>query len=209
VRFSGWRKIWQRMSADRPAGRKEQAVPDPATQKIAYLGYTGPIDSNGATRIASTINWAVNEQYECVYLCFNSPGGYVGDGIYLYHHIRALPVEVVMHNTGTVASIAATLFAAGHRRFCAPHSIFMMHPITVGGTDSMASEPLQAALDAALKDEVRTESILRERTRIPQEILTARRSRDIYLTADKALEYGLVDEIREFTLPAGNKIFQI
>jgi len=85
----------------------------------------------------------------------------------------------------------------------------MMHPVTVGSAGSMASEPLQAALDAALKDEARTEAILRERTRIPADFLAARRTKDIYLTAQQALEFGLVDEICEFTLPAGNKIFQI
>jgi ATP-dependent Clp protease, protease subunit len=184
-------------------------MPDLAWSKIAYLGYTGLIDSAGASRIAAMLNSAVNDEYDCAYLCFSSSGGYIADGIFLYHHLRSLPIQVTIHNTGTVASIATTLFVAGQRRLCAPHSIFMMHPVTVGAGGNMASEPLQAALDAALKDETRTEAILRERTRIPADLLAARRTKDIYLTAEKALEYGLVDEICEFTLPPGNKIFQI
>jgi ATP-dependent Clp protease, protease subunit len=52
----------------------------------------------------------------------------------------------------------------------------------------MASAPLQAALDLALRDEERTENILRERTRIPEDILTARRTRDVYLSAQDALD---------------------
>ena len=106
--------------------------------------------SAGATRIAAMLNTAVNDQYDSAYLCFSSLGGYVADGIFLYHHLRSLPMHVVIHNTGTVASIATTLFVAGHRRLCAPHSIFMMHPVTVGSGGNMASAPLQAALDAAL-----------------------------------------------------------
>lgn len=184
-------------------------MPDLAGIKIAYLGYCGLIDSAGVTRIAGVLNTAVNDQYDRVYLCLSSNGGYVGDGIFLYNHIRSLPIPVTIHNTGTVASIAATLFVAGERRLCTQHSIFMMHPVQVGSNGSMASEPLQAALDAALKDETRTESILRDRARIPAEILSARRSRDIYLTATQALDYGLVHEITDFSLPAGNKIFQI
>jgi ATP-dependent Clp protease protease subunit len=184
-------------------------MPDLAGPKIAYLGYCGLIDSAGVTRIAGAINTAVNGQYDSVYLCLSSNGGYVGDGIYLYHHLRSLPIPVTVHNTGTVASIAATLFVAGQRRLCAPHSIFMVHPVTVGGNGSMASAPLQAALDAALRDETRTESILRERTRIPEDILAARRTRDVYITAQEALQWGLVDEIGEFTLPTGNQVFQI
>ena len=184
-------------------------MPDLAGPKVAYFGYCGLIDSAGVTRIAGALNTAVNQQYDSAYLCMSSNGGYVGDGIYLYHHLRSLPIPVTMHNTGTVASIAATLFVAGRRRLGAPHSIFMMHPVTVGGNGSMASAPLQAALDSALRDEARTESILRERARIPEDILAARRVRDVYVTATEALDYGLIHEIGEFTLPPGNQIFQI
>ena len=67
-------------------------MPDLAGMKVAYLGFCGLIDSNGATRLATTINTAVNEGYDSVHLCFSSPGGYVGDGIFLYHHIRSLPI---------------------------------------------------------------------------------------------------------------------
>ncbi len=184
-------------------------MPDLAGAKIAYFGYCGLIDSAGATRIASNINAAVNEQFDSVHLCFSSIGGYVADGIYLYHYLRGLPISVTIHNNGTVASIAATLFVAGERRLCCPHAIFMMHPIAVPSNGSMASDLLRAALDAAQRDEARTESILRERASIPDDILGGRRTREVYLTAQEALSYGLVHEIANFTLPPGNKIFQI
>ncbi|MGH7189861.1 MAG: hypothetical protein ACREF0_11875, partial [Acetobacteraceae bacterium] len=77
----------------------------------------------------------------------------------------------------------------------------LLHPI--------ALELLRAALDAAQRDEARTESILRERASIPDDILGGRRTREVYLTAQEALSYGLVHEIANFTLPPGNKIFQI
>lgn len=184
-------------------------MPDLAGAKIAYFGYCGPIDSAGATRIASSINAAVNEQFDSVHLCFSSVGGYVADGIYLYHYLRGLPISVTLHNTGTVASIATTLFVAGERRLCCHHAIFMMHPITMPANGSMASELLRTALDAAQRDEARTESILWERASIPEDILDNRRTREVYLTAQDALKYGLVHEIVDFALPPGNKIFQI
>jgi ATP-dependent Clp protease protease subunit len=185
-------------------------MPDLAGPKIAYYGYCGLIDSAGVTRIAQAINAAVNQQYDRVYLCFTSIGGYVGDGIYLYHHLRSLPVPVTMHNTGTVASIATTLFVAGEKRSCSPNAIFMIHPVAVGTkVQSLSSAPLVTALQAALADEERTDAILRERTKIPADVLDARRKGDIYIAAQKALEYGLVDEIGDFSLPPGNKIFQI
>ena len=185
-------------------------MPDLAGLKVAYLGYCGVIDSAGVTRIAQAINAAVNQQYDCVYLCFTSIGGYVGDGIYLYHHIKSLPMPLTIHNTGTVASIATTLFVAGEKRLCSPNAIFMIHPVAVGTqAQSLSSAPLVTALQAALADEERTDAILRDRTKMPAEVLDARRKGDIYITAQKALEYGLVHEIGDFSLPAGNQIFQI
>jgi ATP-dependent Clp protease, protease subunit len=185
-------------------------MPDLAGQKIAYLGYCGVIDSAGVTRIAQAINSAVNQQYDCVHLCFSSIGGYVGDGIFLYNHLRSLPLAVTMHNIGTVASVATTLFVAAERRICSPNGIFMIHPVAVGTQmQALSSAPLVTALQAALADEERTDAILRDRTKLPEDVLGARRQSDIYITAKQALEYDLVHEVAEFSLPPGNQIFQI
>ena len=70
------------------------------------------IDDDGVTRLSSALNAAVNEGIEEVHLSFSSLGGYVHSGIFLYNHIRAMPLKVVIHNTGTVASIAAAIFVA-------------------------------------------------------------------------------------------------
>lgn len=174
-------------------------MPDLIGPKIAYLGYCGLIDSAGVTRIAQMINSAVN----------SSVGGYVGDGIYLYHHLRGLPIPVVMYNTETVASIATTLFLAGEHRICSANAIFMMHPVAVGLQAQSSSAPLVAALQSALTDEGRTEAILRERTTMPDALLAARRQNDIYIPAKDALSHGLVHKISEFSLPPGNQIVQI
>ena len=107
-----------------------------------------------------------------------------------------------------MGEIAATMFTAGKRRYCAPTAIFMMHPISVDANGT-GSSPLRAALEAALADEARTEAILRQRTRIPESVLAQRRSSDVYITPEQALGYGLIDEVRDFTLPPGEKLFQM
>lgn len=70
----------------------DRQMPDLAGKKTAYFGYTGIIDSNGVTRIAAAMNHAANNAFDEIYLCFSSLGGYVGDGVYLYNHIKALPL---------------------------------------------------------------------------------------------------------------------
>lgn len=182
-------------------------MPDLIGTKIAYLGFCGPIDANSVTKIAGVVNAAVNQQYDEITLCFSSNGGYIGDGVYLYHHLRSLHIPLTIYNTGTVASIATTLFVGAETRYCSPNSIFMMHPVAMPSGQSATA--LQCALEAALHDEERTERILRERTSIPEQVLLDRRSREVFITPHQALQYGLVNEIRDFTLPPGNQIVQI
>jgi ATP-dependent Clp protease, protease subunit len=191
-----------------PGSRATLAAPAPPP-KIAYFGYCGLIDAAGVTRISAALNSAVNGGFDEIYLCLSSNGGYVGDGVYLYNHIRGLPKPVTTHNTGTCASIAATLFVAGTRRLCSSNSIFMMHPIQVGSAGNMATTPLEAALKSALADEARTEQILRDRTTIPANILDGRRRTEVYITPDEALKYGLVHQIADFALPTSSQIIQL
>jgi ATP-dependent Clp protease, protease subunit len=145
-----------------------------APPKIAYLGYCGAIDPAGVTRICQNLNGAILQKFDGIYLCLTSNGGYVGDGVYLFNHIRALPIPVTIHNAGTVASIATTLFVAAEKRYCSQNAMFMMHPIAVGSQAQMASAHLVDALESAKADEERTEAILRSRTKMPADILTAR-----------------------------------
>lgn len=184
-------------------------MPDLVGRKIAYLGYTGPIDSDGVSRIAGAINNAVNSSCDEVHLCFSSLGGYVSDGIYLYNHIRGLPLNVVIHNVGSVSSIAVAVFVAAHERYCSPYAMFMIHPTVMPSQEGMTSERLQSSLNAALADDTRTENILRERAAIPEEILVARRFKDVYITPKEAVIYGLVHGVKEFSLPKGNQIVQV
>lgn len=84
----------------------------------------------------------------------------------------------------------------------------MMHPVAFP-SDGQSAERIQAALAAVTSDETRTEDILRERTTIPDDVLFQRRVTNVYVTADQALKFGLIHEIADFTLPPGNKIFNI
>ena len=184
-------------------------MPDLAEKKTTYYGFTGIIDPGSATRIASAFNVAVNNGCDEIYLCLSSTGGFIAEGVYLYNHIRALPIEVTIHNTGTVASIATAIYAAAKRRYYSQHGIFMIHPTEMPTQEYMRAEQLQLRLEAALADDQRTEDILRQRARIPDDILTARRFKDVFITPEQAVEFGLAHLISEFSLPRGNEIFQI
>lgn len=84
----------------------------------------------------------------------------------------------------------------------------MMHPVSVGA-DGTSAERIQASLAAAVQDEERTEAILRAHTTMTDDMLSRRRFTDVYITAQQALDCGLVHEIGDFSLSSGNQIFQI
>ena len=179
-------------------------------KKVTYYGYTGLIDSASVTKICAALNIAANNKQDNIYLCLSSPGGFVADGIFLYNHIRSLAVPVIIHATGTIASIATAVFVAAPTRYSSKNAMFMMHPTTVGPfNQGIAAEQIQSALNSAVADDERTERILRDRTKLSDEILKAKRLRDVHLSPDEALKFGLVDEIGEFAIPAGQQLFQI
>lgn len=180
---------------------------DPS-EDVAYFGYTGVIEPSGVGRLAGALNTAVNNGIETVHLAFSSNGGFVADGVYLYNHIRALPLHLVIYNTGSVSSIAVSVFLAADERYCSAHAMFMIHPTTMSA-EGMSARRLQSTLDAALADDDRTDNVLRERSRIPPEVLAKRRHSEIHIAPDLAVDFGLVRELREFALPKGHQIVQI
>jgi ATP-dependent protease ClpP protease subunit len=185
-------------------------IPEPAqaAKRVVYFGFAGLIEPASVSKIAASINSAANNG-EDVYLCLSSAGGLVQDGIYLYNHLRALPIQIAVHNTGTVASIAVALFCGAERRLCSKHGIFLIHPTSINSAGGRSAEQLKTGVVSALADDKRTEDILRDRTRMPNQLLRKRRVGDVWITPDVALKYGLIHRIEEFLLPPGQKIYQI
>jgi ATP-dependent Clp protease protease subunit len=175
----------------------------------AYFGFTGMIEPGGVGRLAGALNSAVNGGVDEVHLAFSSNGGYVADGIYLHNHIRALPLRLVIYNTGSVGSIAVSVFLAAAERWCSTHAMFMIHPTTMGSAEGMSARRLQSTLDAALADDDRTDNILRQYSSIPDDVLAARRHSEIHISPRQAVEFGFVQGVREFALPKGQQIVQI
>lgn len=181
----------------------------PARPLNLHVSFSAPIDAAGAGRLVAACNVAVNEGYGGVEVAFNSPGGYVGDGVFLYNYIRALPIPVHFHNIGTVASIAVVVFCAGTRRSCTANALFLIHPVTNSPPGPMTPEPWQAMLDYARADEARIDAVLTERTRFDAAMLARRRAADVMITPDEALKFGLVDAVADLALPAGQQLFNI
>lgn len=177
--------------------------------ETVYFGFTGMIDSASVTKICANLNIAANQGSPIV-LCLSSPGGSVSDGVYLYNHIRALRTELTIHVTGSALSIAVAIMAGAPIRLASKYAQFMIHGTTFGPmNERLSGERLSSLYKGALVEDERTDAILRERTKLPEEMLKAKLSRETYLSPEEALKFGLIHEIREFAIPEGAKLIQV
>lgn len=119
------------------------------------------------------------------------------------------PMSACVAQIRCAAESKPNLFVAAEERYCSAHSMFMTHPTTLPLSERMSAERLEAALQAALADDGRTEDILRQRTTIPANVLNDRRFKDVHITPGQAVQWGLVQGVRDFTLPQGQQIIQI
>lgn len=127
----------------------------------------------------------------------NSPGGSISAGMAIYDTMKFIKCDVSTICVGMAASMGAFLLAGGTKgkRFSLPHSEILIHQ-PLGGTQGQASDiAIQAAHMARIKEQMNR--ILAENTGKTYEELVRDTDRDNWMTAQQALEYGLIDHIYE------------
>ena len=128
-------------------------------------------------------------------LYINSPGGNVDDTMAIYDTMRFLSSPIATYCIGRAQSGAAIILAAGTKgkRHALPHAKLMLHQPWGGITGQAADIKIQA--EEILKAKVTLSEIFARHTGQPAEKIIAETERDRYMTADEALEYGLIDEV--------------
>ena len=127
----------------------------------------------------------------------NSPGGSVTAGLAIYDTMQYIKCDVSTICMGMAASMGAFLLAAGAKgkRMALPNAEIMIHQ-PLGGARGQASD-IKIAADHIIRTRERLNKILAERTGKPIEIVEKDTDRDNFLTAQEALEYGLIDKVIE------------
>ena len=140
-----------------------------------------------------------------IHILFQSWGGFVGDGVFLYNSLRKLPIEVTLYNAGQVASAASLVFLGAHRRKTTANAVFMIHK-SANTPERAGADKLKAVTANLTIDDARIEEILRRHLRLPEELWTQFTYHDVYLTGTDAVTYGMADEIAEFSPPGGAQV---
>lgn len=125
----------------------------------------------------------------------NSPGGSVTAGMAIYDTMQFVKCDVTTICIGIAASMGAFLLAAGTKgkRLALPHSEIMIHQPS-GGAQGQCSD-IKIRADLLLRTRDTLNRILAERTGKPIETIEKDTERDNFMTAEQALEYGLIDRI--------------
>ena len=131
----------------------------------------------------------------CLYI--NSPGGSVTAGMAIYDTMNYIKCDVSTICIGLAASMGAFLLSSGARgkRYALPNSEVMIHQ-PLGGAQGQASD-IKIQADHIMKTKKRLNTILAKNCGKPYELIEMDTDRDNYLSADEALEYGLIDQIFE------------
>ena len=130
-----------------------------------------------------------------IHLYINSPGGSVTAGMAIYDTMRYIKCDVSTVCIGMAASMGAFLLAGGAKgkRFALPNAEIMIHQPS-GGAKGQATE-IQIAAENILKTKKKLNEILAANTGKSYEQIAADTERDNYMSAQEAVEYGLIDSI--------------
>ncbi|MEX2587635.1 MAG: ATP-dependent Clp protease proteolytic subunit [Actinomycetota bacterium] len=164
--------------------------------------FNGNLNRASANALRSRVAEALEQpDLDRLTVVLSSEGGSTREGLALYHFLRVLPHPVEVHAAGHVGSAAVPVFLGGRRRTCAPVSRFFFHAFRWSfGEGSQSLDQIDEASQRVVHDTRLAREIAERHTKIPPEELDAlygRQARPVIVDPDKAIEWGLADQIVE------------
>lgn len=165
-------------------------------ERIIFL--SGEVNDQMADLIVAQLLFLESEDPDKdIQIYINSPGGSVSAGFAIYDTIQYIKPDVSTICIGLAASMGAFLLASGAKgkRYALPNADIMIHQ-PLGGAQGQASD-IKIHAEKILKTRERLNRILSERTGQDYERIDRDTDRDFYMTADEAVNYGLIDKVVE------------
>ena len=163
-------------------------------ERIIFLGEE--VNETTASLVVAQLLFLESEDpNKDIHLYINSPGGMVTAGLAIYDTMQYIKCDVETICMGLAASMGAFLLAGGTKgkRMALPNAEIMIHQPS-GGAKGQATE-IQIAAENIIKTKKRLNTILAENTGKSYEQIAADTERDNYMSAQEAMEYGLIDRV--------------
>src|SRR5699024_6096811 len=164
--------------------------------RIIMLGTA--IDDNVANSIVAQLLFLeAEDSTKDISIYINSPGGSITAGMAIYDTMQFIKSDVTTICTGMAASMGAFLLAAGEKgkRYALPNSEVMIHQ-PLGGTQGQASD-IEIHANRIIEMREKINQILADRTGQSIDVVRKDTDRDNFMSADKAKDYGLIDQVLE------------
>lgn len=165
-------------------------------ERVIFM--VGPVDDHVANLIVAQLLFLESENPDKdIHFYINSPGGSVTAGLSIYDTMQFIRPDVSTLCVGQAASMGAFLLTAGAKgkRFSLPHSRMMIHQPS-GGAQGQASD-IQIQAQEIIKLRKQLNGIMALHTGQPIENIERDTERDTFMTAEAAVEYGLIDSVLE------------
>ena len=162
--------------------------------RIIFLGT--PIDDGVANLIMAQLLHLESEDPEKdIYVYINSPGGSITSLFAIYDTMKYIKPDVATVCMGLAASAAAVILAGGTpgKRYSLPHARIMLHQPAGGAEGTSKDIEIQAKLITDMRHQIN--GLLAEFTKKDIDQISVDTDRDFWMTAQEALEYGIVDEV--------------
>ncbi len=156
---------------------------------------SGEVNQRLAASVMAQLLALSSESDKPITVFINSQGGHVESGDTIHDMIRFVKPKVRIVGTGWVASAGALIFVAADKedRFCLPHTRFLLHQ-PAGGVGGTAAD-IDIEAREIIKMRERMDRIFADATGQPVEKITKDTRRNFWLSADEAIEYGLVGKV--------------
>lgn len=156
---------------------------------------SGEIEDTNANSVVAELLYLDSVNHDDISIYINSPGGSITAGMAIYDTMNFIKSDVSTICVGMAASMGAFLLSSGKKgkRFCLPNSEVMIHQ-PLGGAQGQATE-IKIAAERILKLKEKLNNILSQNTGKNLKDIENDTERDYFLSAQEALDYGLVDQI--------------
>ena len=163
-------------------------------ERIVFLGT--PITDQIANLIIAQLLFLDREDPEReISLYIHSPGGIISAGLAIYDTMQLIRAPISTIAVGMAASMATVLLTAGTkgRRFALPHATIHLHQ-PLGGVEGQATD-IEIAAREILRQRALLNDLLKKHTGLSDEQIERFTDRDFYMTADQAVQYGIIDTV--------------
>jgi len=154
-------------------------------------------DGMASTIVAQLLFLEAEDPDKDIYLYINSPGGVITAGMAMYDTMNYIKPDVSTICMGQAASMGAFLLSAGAKgkRFALPNARIMIHQPSGGAQGQSTDIQIQAKEIQRMKDSLN--ALIAEQTGQSVEKIEADTERDNFMSAQEAMDYGLVDKVLE------------